>query len=131
MEPNLRRSFNVYKPRHSNVYSMATLNTGLIIAGAYADKARRVLMAQVKGQVNPQEAVRASAELNKVLYEVIVNGIKADKGDVVRVVIDYELNNNQIKWNFETLRIEFFKRVPDEEVKRKICEALTKVMGAR
>ncbi|MEM4576384.1 MAG: DUF2258 domain-containing protein [Candidatus Nezhaarchaeales archaeon] len=110
---------------------MATLNTGLIIAGAYADKARRVLMAQVKGQVNPQEAVRASAELNKVLYEVIVNGIKADKGDVVRVVIDYELNNNQIKWNFETLRIEFFKRVPDEEVKRKICEALTKVMGAR
>lgn len=131
MKPNLRLPFNVYKPRQNNLYSMATLNTGLIIAGAYADKARRVLMAQVKGQVNPQEAVRASAELNKVLYEVIVNGIKADKGDVVRVVIDYELNNNQIKWNFETLRIELFKRVPDEEVKRRIYEALTKVMGTR
>jgi len=108
---------------------MPTLNAGLIIAGAYADKARRVLMAQVKGQADVQEAARASAELNKLLFEVIVNELKADKGDVVRVVVDYEVEGGQIKWNLDTLRVELFKRVPDEEVKRRVDAALARVLG--
>jgi hypothetical protein len=108
---------------------MPTLNTGLIIAGAYADKARRVLMAQVKGQANAQEVVRASAELNKLLFEVIVNELKTDKGDVVRVVVDYEVEDDRIKWNFNTLRVELFKRVPNEEVKKKIESALARALG--
>jgi len=108
---------------------MPTLNTGLIIAGAYADKARRVLMAQVKGQADVQEAVRASAELNKLLFEIVVNELKADKGDVVRIVVDYEVEGGQIKWNLDTLRVELFKRVPDEEVKKKVEAALAKVLG--
>lgn len=73
---------------------MATLNTGLVIAGAYADKTRKVLVAQVKGKVDPQEAIRASAELNKVLFDIIVNELGADKGDAVRIIIDYDVNNN-------------------------------------
>jgi hypothetical protein len=108
---------------------MPTLNTGLIIAGAYADKARRVLMAQVKGQVDAQEAVRASAELNKLLFEVIVNELKADKGDVVRVVVDYEVEGGKIRWNFDSLRVELFKRVLDEEVKKRVQAALARAFS--
>jgi hypothetical protein len=108
---------------------MLTLNTGLTIAGAYADKARRVLMAQVKGQADAQEAVRASAELNKLLFEVIVNELKADKGDVVRVVVDYEVESGRIKWDFNSLRVELFKRVPDEEVKKRVEAALARALS--
>ena len=86
-------------------------------------------MAQVKGQADVQEAARASAELNKLLFEVIVNELKADKGDVVRVVVDYEVESGQIKWNLDALRVELFKRVPDEEVKRRVDAALARVLG--
>ncbi len=110
---------------------MPTLNTGLIIAGAYADKARRVLMAQVKGQVDTQEAIRAIGELNKLLFDVLVNEIKAEKGDVVRIVVDYDIKEGQIKWNYDTLRLEFFKRVPDEEVNKKVKEALARALGSK
>lgn len=110
---------------------MPTLNTGLIIAGAYADKARRVLMAQVKGQVDTQEAIRAVGELNKMLFEVLVNEVKADKGDVVRIVVDYDIKDGQIKWNFDSLRLEFFKRVPDEEVNKRVRDALTRALGSQ
>ena len=110
---------------------MPTLNTGLIIAGAYADKARRVLMAQVKGQVDTQEAIRAIGELNKLLFDVLVNEIKAEKGDVVRIVVDYDIKEGRIKWNYDTLRLEFFKRVPDEEVNKKVKEALTRALGSK
>ncbi|RLF09821.1 MAG: DUF2258 domain-containing protein [Thermoprotei archaeon] len=109
---------------------MPTLNTGLIIAGAYADKARRVLMAQVKGVVSPQEAVRAVGELNKVLFEILVNELKADKGDVVRVVVDYEVQDGQLKWNYNTLKLEFFKRVSDEEVNKQVKEALSRILSS-
>ena len=105
------------------------MNTGLIIAGAYADKARRVLMAQVKGQVDTQEAIKAVGELNKLLFDVLVNEIKAEKGDVVRIVVDYDIKEGQIKWNYDTLRLEFFKRVPDEEVNKKVKEALARALG--
>jgi len=108
---------------------MPTLNTGLIIAGAYADKARRVLMAQVRGQADVQEVVRASAELNKLLFKVVVNELKAGKGDVVRIVVDYEVEGGQIRWNLDTLRVELFKRVPDEEVKKRVDAALARALG--
>ncbi|MDI9619404.1 MAG: DUF2258 domain-containing protein [Candidatus Nezhaarchaeota archaeon] len=108
---------------------MPTLNTGLIIAGAYADKSRRVLMAQVKGKVDPKEAVRAVGELNKVLFEVIVNNLRLDKGDVVRVVIDYDVRDGQIKWNFDALRVEAFKRVPSKEVDEKVREVSARIFG--
>ena len=57
--------------------------------------------------------------------------IKAEKGDVVRIVVDYDIKEGQIKWNYDTLRLEFFKRVPDEEVNKKVKEALARALGSK
>ncbi len=108
---------------------MPTLSTGLIIAGAYADKVRRTLFAQLRdkikqGEITPQEIAKAAGELNRIIYEVLVNKLRIDKGDVVRVRVDYEVENGKVVWNYKTLRIEAFKRVPDEEVDKTLKESL-------
>ncbi len=100
---------------------MPTLRSGLVIAGGYADKIRRVLFAQLKdpvkqGELDAKEVARAAGELNRLLFEIFVNKLKVDKGDVVRVTIDYEIENGQIKWNLDTLQVQIWRRVPDEEV---------------
>jgi len=108
------------------------LSTGLIIAGAYADKIRKTLFAQLRdeiksGDITPQEVARAAAELNRLLYHIIVDKLKSDKGDVVRARIEYELEEGRIKWHYDTLRLEYFKRVPDEEVSKVVEEAVAHV----
>ncbi|MCE4607154.1 MAG: DUF2258 domain-containing protein [Desulfurococcales archaeon] len=106
-----------------------TLSTGLIIAGAYADKARRVLFAQVRdkvkaGELENKEVARAAAELNRLLFDILVNKLKTDKGDVVRVRVGYELEGGTIKWLWDTLKLEVFRRVPDEEVSKALSESV-------
>ena len=108
------------------------LSSGYIIVGAYADKVRRTLFAQLKDhiknkEIDPQDVAKASAELNKLLYEILVNKLKLDKGDVVRIRIEYELVDNQINWKLETLEIEVFKRVPEEQIKPIIEDAISRI----
>mgnify|MGYP001772603303 CR=1 FL=1 len=99
------------------------LNTGIVIAGAYADKLRRTLYAQLAGIVKTnkefaREVARASAELNMLLFHVLVEGVKVDKGDAVRIRVKYVIDEKamRIKWLYDTLKLEVFKRVPDEQV---------------
>ena len=108
------------------------LSSGYIIVGAYADKVRRTLFAQLKDhiknkEIDPQDVAKASAELNKLLYEILVNKLKLDKGDVVRIRIEYDLVDNQINWKLETLEIEVFKRVPEEQIKPVIEDAISRI----
>ena len=108
------------------------LSTGLIIAGAYADKIRKTLFAQLRdfikrGEVAPQEIARASAELNRILYYIIVDKLKSDKGDVIRARIEYEVKNGKIQWLYGTLRLEYFKRVADEEVSKVVESVVSNV----
>ena len=108
------------------------LSSGYIIVGAYADKVRRTLFAQLKDhiknkEIDPQDVAKASAELNKLLYEILVNKLKLDKGDVVRIRIEYDLVDNQINWKLETLEIEVFKRVPEEQIKPIIEDAISRI----
>ncbi len=110
---------------------MPQLSTGLVIAGAYADKVRRVLFAQQrdllkKGEIDPQTIAKRSAELNRLLFDILVNKLKLDKGDVVRIRIEYDVEDHDIKWRLDTLQIEVFKRVPDEEVQKAIQETIEK-----
>jgi len=111
---------------------MATLSTGLIIAGAYADKLRRTLFAQLRDQVKSgalksQEVARAAAEVNQLLYNILVEDLKIEKGDVVRVRLDYEIKDGKIIWNYPTMTLEAFKRIDDnkvmEIVKKKLSES--------
>ncbi len=100
---------------------MATLSTGYIIVGAYADKLRRTLFAQLSDklrnkEMDSKEIARAAAEVNQHLFDILVNELKLDKGDVVRIRIDYDMVDNSIRWKYDSLRIEAFRRVPEEEI---------------
>jgi len=117
---------------------MPTLRSGLVIAGAYADKLRRTAFAQLKGAIKDgiikaNEVAYHVAQLNKVLYRIFVDELKVSKGDVVRITIDYDVKPGVIEWKFDTLKIEVFRRVPDEEVEgvvRKIVEKAAAIMEA-
>ncbi len=106
------------------------LSTGLVIAGAYADKLRRTLFAQLRDLVKQnrefaREVARASGEINRLLFIVLVEKLGVDKGDVVRIRVQYDVEDGRIKWYYDTLRVEYFKRVSDEEVMRAVREVIS------
>jgi len=108
---------------------MVTLRSGAVIVGAYAKKIRKTLFAQLKDKVKSkeigtQEVARAAGEINRILYILFVEKLKLDKGDVVRIVIDYDLVDNQIKWNYSTLKVECYRKVPEEDINRYLKEIL-------
>ncbi len=106
---------------------MPVLRTGYVIAGAYADKVRRTLFAQTRdliksGVLTSQEVARAAGELNRVLYEVFVNKLRTDKGDVVMIVAEYNVEDGRIVWNFDKLEVRVWRRVQDEVVMKALTE---------
>ena len=110
---------------------MPQLSTGHIIAGAYADKVRRVLFAQLRdkikaGELTNQLVAQKAGELNRLLFDILVNKLRIDKGDVVRIRVEYDIIDSDIVWRLDTLRIEVFKRVPDEEVEKAVKETIEK-----
>ena len=116
---------------------MPTLRTGIVIAGGYADKVRRVLFAQLKdkiksGEIDAKSVARAAGELNALLFEILVNKLQIEKGDAVRITVDYDVEGGEVKWRLDTLRIEAWKRVPDEEIQariRGVMERAEEIMG--
>lgn len=110
------------------------LSTGFIIAGAYADKVRRAIHAQLReavsrGEVELREVDRARAELNRILHRIIVEELKSDKGDVVRARVDYDVVDGKIVFKLDTLSLEYFKRVPDGEVAKAVERGLAEIKG--
>lgn len=109
--------------------SVPQLSTGFVIAGAYADKLRRVLFAQLRdkirsGEVENKVVAMRAGEINRFLYEILVNKLKISKGDVVRIRVDYEIREKDIVWKLDTLFIEVFRRTPDIEIQKAVNEAL-------
>ncbi len=109
---------------------MAVLRSGYVIAGAYADKVRRTLFALTRdlvksGELTASEVARAAGELNRILYEVFVNRIKVDKGDVVMINAEYDVKEGKIVWNFDKLEVRVWRRVPDDTVLRVLSEVKT------
>ncbi len=100
---------------------MPTLRSGLIIAGAYADKVRRVMFAQLKGEmregrIKGGDIAYGVAHLNKVIYRILVDELKIDKGDVIRITINYDVNEGKIRWDWNSLKLEVFRREPQDKV---------------
>ena len=108
------------------------LSSGYIIVGAYADKVRRTLFAQLRdrikeGEIDSKSVAKAAADLNKLLYEIFVNKLRLDKGDVVRVMVEYDVEEGEVKWNFDTLTVEVFKRVPEDEIRPAVEDAVRRL----
>ncbi|MDM7275559.1 MAG: DUF2258 domain-containing protein, partial [Thermoprotei archaeon] len=104
---------------------MPTLRTGLVVGGAYAAKVRKTLFAQIRGSAkgkvlkeepSDEEIVRAAGELNRVLYEVLVDRVRIEKGDVVRVSVNYAVEEGRIRWDLETLSIQAWRRIPEQDI---------------
>uniref|UniRef100_A0A7J3QDH0 DUF2258 domain-containing protein n=1 Tax=Ignisphaera aggregans TaxID=334771 RepID=A0A7J3QDH0_9CREN len=112
---------------------MPRLSSGLVIAGAYADKIRRTLFAQLRDYVRKekewgQRIAFAVAQINRVLYTLLVEQLKIDKGDVVRVRIDYEIDENgkNIVWKWDSLSVEAFRRIPQEQIDSMVKQLVSK-----
>ncbi len=54
--------------------------------------------------------------------------MKIDKGDVVRIRINYEVEDGKIKWDYSSLTIEAFRREPDEKVEEVVKESIKEIL---
>jgi len=106
-------------------YKMPTLSTGFVRAAGYADKVRRVLFARAKG-LDPQEIVRAAAEFNMKIFDIMQKR-KVDKSDVVRIRCDFNIKEGKIEWNWDTLELEVYTR----EERPLLSEAMKEVEESR
>jgi hypothetical protein len=100
---------------------MPELRSGLVFAAGYADKLRRVVFAQLKDYIKKDKEFGKQvpmyiARLNRALYTLLVEELKLDKFDVVRITISYDVDevNKLIVWKWDTLKVEIYKRVPPE-----------------
>lgn len=105
------------------------VRTGLVLAGVYADKLRKILFAQLSqrvksGEIDPKEIARAAGEINSLLYEVFVKHLALSKGDLVRIEAPYSLRDGRINWEFPELRVRAFREIGREVVAKAIEEAL-------
>ncbi|ANF23468.1 single- stranded DNA-binding family protein [Thermococcus piezophilus] len=98
------------------------LSTGFVRASGYAHKVRRVLFAITRGRVEPEEVVKAAAELNQYVFEKLQE-MGVDKGDVVRISVPFSIEDGKIKWHYEGLKIEVYKR----EDEAKLAEAMEEI----
>jgi len=110
---------------------MPRLSSGFVIAGAYASKIRKTTFALLRdvmkeGVIKSEDIAYAVGQLNKLLYSILVEGLKVDKGDVVRIIVDYEISPGKIEWKLDTLRVEVFRRVPESEVETVLKSCLPK-----
>lgn len=95
------------------------LSTGLIIASRYADKLRRVTLVAFS-KIAPRDVIiRDVSELNKQLYEKIVNEMKLDKLSVIKIMVEAEYDEENKKLVFSNVRI---LRYYNEDEVKKLCE---------
>jgi hypothetical protein len=105
-----------------------TVRTGYVSAGGYAYKVRKVLYAQLKhlvqtGKVDTKEVARAAGYLNTLLYHLVVEQMGFSKSDALRITVNYSVRNGMIEWDLDSLKVEMFKRVEDEQVSKALSLA--------
>ena len=97
-----------------------TLNTGITKANAYAIKVRKTFFAQLKdhvkkGELDNSEILRASAEINSFIFKVLQK-LGIDKNDAIRIILAYRIEDGKIIYDLATLRLEVWKKLPENLV---------------
>lgn len=105
------------------------MRTGIVLTGAYANRVRKVLFAQLSqkvksGEVDVKEIARAAGELNTILYEAFVRFLALSKGDLVRIEAPYTISEGRIIWDYSSLRVRAFREIGEGVVKKAVEEAL-------
>lgn len=95
------------------------LSTGLIITARYADKLRRVALVAFNKVAPKDVIIRDVSELNKQLYEKLVNEMKLDKLSLIKILVDAEYDEENKKLVFSNVRI---LRYYNEDEVKKICK---------
>lgn len=100
---------------------MPRVSTGLVLAAAYADKLRKTMFAQLRDYIRADKEFAGKVAyyvgtLNRALFTLLVEELKVDKLDAVRIMIEYDVDeaNKAIIWKWDTLRVEVYKRIPPE-----------------
>ncbi len=91
------------------------LRSGYVRASGYANKIRKVLFAITRGKIDPREVVRASAELNRYLFERFQE-MNIRKEDVVRISLNFSIEDGKITWDYDSLRIEIYRKEEEERL---------------
>lgn len=91
------------------------LSTGFVRASGYAYKVRRVLFALTRKKVDPREVVRAAGELNQKIFEKLQE-LGVEKSDVVRITVPFSIEDGTIKWDYEGLNIEVYRKSEEEKL---------------
>jgi hypothetical protein len=95
------------------------LRTGVVVAARFADKLRRTAFA-VFGRVLPkEEVVRATAELNKKIFERLV-AMGVGKLDFVRITVEAAVEGDKLV--FGEPKIEWFISHAEVEKRLQECE---------
>ena len=91
------------------------LRSGYVRASGYANKIRKVLFAITRGRAEPEEVVRAAAELNQYLFGKFQElGVR--KEDVVRISIGFSIDAGKITWDYDSLKIEVYRREEEQNL---------------
>ncbi|MDM7275577.1 MAG: hypothetical protein P3X22_005620, partial [Thermoprotei archaeon] len=52
----------------------------------------------------------------------LVDRVRIEKGDVVRVSVNYAVEEGRIRWDLETLSIQAWRRIPEQDINKAIAE---------
>ncbi|MHA1615760.1 MAG: single- stranded DNA-binding family protein [Candidatus Njordarchaeales archaeon] len=116
------------------------LSTGFVRASGYDRKVRRVLFAMLGDKLSDDAILKAAAELNKKVFEELQKkGI--EKRDVIRIMCEFDIENGEVVWDWNSLRIEAYEEAAEvgakmsallaqmEEQDKLLEEALDKLMS--
>ena len=92
------------------------LRTGIVVAVRFADKLRRTAFAAFGRAVPRNEIVRATAELNKKIFEKLI-AMGIGKLDIVRITVEAAVEGDKLV--FGEPKIEWF--IPHTEAEKRLC----------
>jgi len=93
------------------------LRTGIVVAVRFADKLRRTAFAAFGRAVSRDEIVRATAELNKKIFEKLI-AMGVGKLDIVRITVEAAVEGDKLV--FGEPKIEWF--IPHTEAEKRFQE---------
>ncbi len=111
--------------------NVVEIRTGVIIAARYADKLRRAAFAAFRNVLKQEEILRAVAELNKSLYDKLIE-MGVGKLDIIRITVEARVQDGKLIFG-EPLIERFVpaERVADVEAKLNECRSKLQELGQR